>query len=121
MKLNDTTPLLADKYGMNLNLRLLEIMIMYELKHYDLMETKILNMRQFIKRTQKNQELIRPVTLIKMLIKWYKNSYDFKKTIELTEQELEKIESQTTNPAIKNDKSELIKLEEWMKEKVEGE
>ncbi|MCB0855533.1 MAG: tetratricopeptide repeat protein [Bacteroidetes bacterium] len=118
MKLNDTTPLLADKYGMNLSLRLLEIMIMFELQHYDLMETKILNMRQFIKRTQKNQELMRPITLTKVLIKWYKNNYDFAKTLEITRSELEKMEESVRKSSMRNDKFELIRLEEWMREKV---
>jgi tetratricopeptide (TPR) repeat protein len=118
MKLNDTTPLLADKYGRNLSLRLLEIMIMFELQHYDLMETKILNMRQFIKRTQKNKELFRPITLIKVLIKWYKNNYDFEKTLTLTQDELSKMEENILSSSMRNDKFELIRLEEWMKTKI---
>lgn len=115
-KLNDTTPLLADKVGMNLHLRLLEIMIMYEMGNSDLMETKILNMRQFIKRTQKNQAIIRPVFLIKILMKWYKNNYAFAQTLSEIQQEIDL----QKNPAnYFHDNSELIRLEDWMAQKVE--
>lgn len=114
MKLNDTTPLLSDKYGMNLHVRLLEIMIMYEMENYDLMETKILNMRQFIKRTQKNQALKRPVILIKILMNWYKNSYQFEETLLAMQKELTDIKDHV----YQNDSFELIRLEDWMKEKT---
>ena len=117
-KLNDTTPLLADKYGMNLHIRLLEIMIMFELGHLDLMETKILNMRQFIKRTQKNQELERPITLIKILIKWYRKSYDFQSTLEHVGPELAVLESLEKEKTFLNSNFELIRLEHWMKDRV---
>lgn len=116
-KLNYTTPLLADKYGMNLHIRLLEIMIMHELGHFDLMETKILNMRQFIKRTQKNQELVRPITLIKILMRWYKLSYQFDETLKSVKSELETLKAFHKDQANRNSGFELIKLESWMKKK----
>lgn len=115
MKLNDTSPLLADKYGMNLYIRMLEIMIMFELDNFDLMETKILNMRQFVKRTQKNQEAYRPISLTKVIMKWYKNNYDFQKTLAGTKAQLAELDAlQALYPA-SNPDQELIRLDTWMR------
>ena len=61
---------------------------------------------------------MRPITLIKVLIKWYKNNYDFAKTLEITRSELEKMEESVRKSSMRNDKFELIRLEEWMREKV---
>ncbi len=115
MKLNDTSPLLADKYGMNLYIRMLEIMIMYELDNFDLMETKILNMRQFVKRTQRTQESHRPISLVKVMMKWHKNNYDFQKTLAGTKSQLKELNAmQALNPP-GNPDQELIQLETWMR------
>lgn len=66
--LNDATPLLSDKMGWNLTFRLHEIMVLHEFEMFDLLETKILNMRQFVKRTQKHSTLYRPMKLIQILM-----------------------------------------------------
>lgn len=118
LKLNDTTPLLADKHGMNLSIRLLEIMLLYELGHADLMETKILNMRQFIKRTQKQEANSRPNLLIRILMHWYKHSYDFRSTLEAQAAafaELKELAGQygTGGRAL----FELLPIEQWMEAK----
>jgi tetratricopeptide (TPR) repeat protein len=108
--LNDTNALLADKYGLNLNIRLLEIMLLYELRHLDLMETKILNMRQFIKRTQKQAELLRPKALIRLLIKWHQNDYNAAATLAAAPEDLDLLRApQHFNPGI-----DLIRLEDWL-------
>jgi tetratricopeptide (TPR) repeat protein len=117
-KLNDTAPLLADKYGMNLHIRLLEIMIMYELRHYDLMETKIQNMRQFIKRSQKNSELYRPMILIRILMEWFRKSYDFGKTLPSIRTKLQELKTFHDENPFRTSDFELIRLELWMEEKI---
>lgn len=115
LQLNDTSPLLADKYGMNLYIRMLEIMIMFEMDNVDLMETKILNMRQYVKRTQRTQEEHRPISLVKVMMKWYKNNYDFEKTLAGTKSQLEELNAlQASNPP-GNPDQELIQLETWMR------
>ncbi len=118
LKLNHTTPLLADKHGMNLSIRLLEIMLLYELGHADLMESKILNMRQFIKRTQKQEADSRPNLLVRILTHWYKHGYDFGKTLK---------DQATTFAALKDLAGEygtggralleLLPIEQWMEAK----
>jgi hypothetical protein len=114
IKLNDTSPLLTDKYGMNLYIRMLEIMIMFELDNFDLMETKILNMRQFVKRTQRTQEAHRPISLVKILMKWHKNHYDFQKTLAGTKSQLAELHALQALQAPNNPDQELIQLETWM-------
>ncbi|GAB4402468.1 MAG: hypothetical protein OHK0039_00520 [Bacteroidia bacterium] len=116
--LNETTPLLADKYGTNLNIRLLEIMIMYEMAHLDLLEAKILNMRQFIKRTQKNEELRRPKLLLRLLARWHKHQFDFAKTIEESATDLRALDRMPGGSVLHNPSIDLVRLEDWMKEKA---
>jgi hypothetical protein len=110
-KLNDTTPLLADKYGMNVYIRLLEIMILFELQHDDLLDTKILNMRQFIKRTRKNDKQTRPYQLVQLLMQWYKHEYDFERAVDFLEKQTDR---QTSSPY---SSSELVKFEDWLRAK----
>lgn len=107
-KLNHTTPLLADKYGMNVYIRLLEIMILFELQHDDLLDTKILNMRQFIKRTRKNDKQTRPYRLVQLLMQWYKHEYDFDKAVVF----MNKHAGQYT--ASPYSSTELVKFEDWL-------
>lgn len=117
LKLNDTSPLLADKQGMNLYIRLLEIMIMYELGHYDLMETKILNMRQFVKRTRKEERNSRPSLLIQLLMSWYKNQYNFAEIYAQAQAEIDSLSQLHSADAFRNSGFELIKFEEWILKK----
>jgi hypothetical protein len=115
LKLNDTTPLLADKQGQNLRIRLLEVMLLFELGHLDLMETKILNLRQFIKRTQEDKNNLRPALLVRILMHWYHHGYDFAQT----RQEQASAFSQLQDIAGQyrmggRELFELLPLEEWM-------
>ncbi|RMG19106.1 MAG: hypothetical protein D6730_22060 [Bacteroidetes bacterium] len=116
-KLDDTTPLLADKQGMNLHIRMLEIMIIYELGHYDLIETKILNMRQFVKRTQKQQTSARNNGLIQLLSAWHKSNYDFVHIYQMLQDA-----GQATNPDADMGvhSQEFIRLEDWIASKVQA-
>ena len=107
-KLNDTTALLADKYGMNVYIRILEIMILFELQHDDLLDTKILNMRQFVKRTRKNDKKTRPFQLVQLLMQWYKHEYDFQRAIQF-------VDNKNHEQANPYSSSELIKFEDWLR------
>jgi tetratricopeptide (TPR) repeat protein len=107
-KLNDTTPLLADKHGMNIYLRILEIMLLFELSHLDLLDTKILNMRQFVKRTRKTKVENRSESLVKLLMTWYKQEYDFATLDEVLP---------SAEPLKAYSSTELIRFESWLQEK----
>jgi len=119
MELNHTTPLLADKHGMNLSIRLLEIMLLYELSHHDLMETKILNMRQFIKRTHKKDSFSRSHTLIQILIRWHRHHYEFGRTLSEQAEQFAQLRSAAGDHQMRGRSLfELIPLEQWMEEHI---
>ena len=116
--LNDATPLLADKEGWNTTFRLQEIMILYECELYDLLETKILNMRQFVKRTQKDSHKYRHVKLIQILIEWHKNSLDIQKTVGSIQRQLRDLQAFHTDFPFDPATGELIRLENWFEAKA---
>ncbi|MEL7340886.1 MAG: hypothetical protein AAGM67_10400, partial [Bacteroidota bacterium] len=115
-ELDNTTPLLMDKFGMNPSIRLLEIMILFELGHYDIMETKILNLRQYIKRTQK-KSLYRQQKLIQILIQWYRRNYDFEAAQKANATRLAELVAYHEERPFDTSEIELIRLEEWMEDK----
>jgi hypothetical protein len=115
--LNDATPLLGDKMGWNLTFRLHEIMVLHEAGLYDVLETKILNMRQFVKRTQKNSELYRPMKLIQILMEWHKNSLDIQKTLVAAKRQFADLREFHQNIPFDPSTGELLRLETWLSEK----
>jgi hypothetical protein len=115
--LDGTTPLLTDKYGRNPSIRLLEIMILYELGHHDIMETKILNLKQYIKRTQK-KSFFRQQTLLQILMQWYKRNYDFVQTVASSKQKFKDLTQFHQKQPFDTSDLELVRLEEWMREKM---
>lgn len=117
-ELNLATALLSDKEGWNLTFRHQEIMILYELEMYDLLETKILNMRQFVKRTQKNSGLYRPMKLTQILMEWHKNSLNIAQTVKSIGKQLRDLQSYHEDIPFDPATGELIRLENWMAEKV---
>ncbi|MFN8394747.1 MAG: hypothetical protein U0176_08765 [Bacteroidia bacterium] len=112
--MNDATPLLGDKMGWNLTFRLHEIMVLFEAGLYDVLETKILNMRQFVKRTQKNSEIYRPMKLIQILMEWHKNSLDVKKTLLGAKRHLADLQAFHKNIPFDPSTGELLRLENWL-------
>lgn len=118
-ELNNATALLADKEGWNLSFRLQEIMILYECELFDLLETKILNIRQFIKRTQKNSGLYRHMKLIQILMEWHRNSLDIKKTVNSSKKQLLDLQSYHKDIPFDVATGELIRLENWMTSQVD--
>jgi tetratricopeptide (TPR) repeat protein len=115
--LNDATPLLTDKMGWNLTFRLHEIIVLYEAGLYDLLETKIQNMRQFVKRTQRNSELYRPMKLIQILMEWHRNSLDIKKTLVSAQKYLQELRDFHKTIPFDPSSGELIRFEAWLEAK----
>jgi tetratricopeptide (TPR) repeat protein len=116
--LNEATPLLGDKVGWNLTFRLHEIMLLFEAGLLDVLETKILNMRQFVRRTQKNSEMYRPIKLIQILIEWHKNSLDIKKTLLGAKRQLADLNDFHKNVPFDPSTGELLRLENWLESKA---
>lgn len=114
----DTTPLLSDKYGWNLYVRLLEIMILFELDLFDPLDSRIQNMRQFLKRANKNSDLYRFMLLLKILREWYKVGYDFAKARKSVLPILAEIKEYHVNNPFRKSGFELIRFEKWFAEKL---
>lgn len=118
LSLNDATALLSDKMGWNIAFRLLEIMILFESGHYDLLDSKILNMRQFVKRTQKNTEQYRSVILIQILMEWHKMGLDLKKAYPSIKKKVGKLNEYHQDVPFNPNSTELVRLEDWMANRV---
>ncbi len=116
--LNNATALLSDKLGWNIGFRLLEIMIMFESGHYDLLDARILNMRQYVRRTHKDSELYRPMQLISILMEWHKNSLDLRRGANAISRKIRNLETFHRNIPFNPTSFELVRFEEWMKGKV---
>lgn len=112
-ELMGTSALLSDKKGWNLLVRRLEILILHELGHIDLLETKIQNLRQFVKRTQKKSARLRSAQVLKLLLIWHRTEYNKAKA--LTEG-TELIKDLETMPESRyGGESDLIQFDEWLK------
>ena len=109
LKLNDTTPLLADKHGMNLQIRLLEIILLYELGHHDLLETKILNLKQFVKRSR-NKQAIDANLMVFRLNRWHRNDFDFEYAVAENPQG-----DENKIPSFRGAVEDMISLDDWMR------
>lgn len=118
LELNNATALLTDRHGWNLSFRLLEIMILHEAGHFDLLESKILNLKQFVRRTHKNSELYRPMILISTLMEWQKNSMELKKAAPAMLKKLKNLEEHHETVPFNPIAGELIRIENWLKEKI---
>ena len=117
--LNDTTPLLADKFGINIAVRMLDIMIMYEMNNMDLLESKILNMRQFVKRTQKDIAQQRAAVLVRLLLGWYRNNFNFAETVASHQADFKNFDPERSGTGWGTSTYELIPLDAWIQEKGE--
>jgi hypothetical protein len=116
--LSDTTPLLSDKYGWNLYVRLLEIVILFELQLFDPLDARIQNMRQFLKRANKNSDLYRFMLLLKILREWYKAGYDFTKARKSVLPILKELQEYHEHNPFRKSGFELIRFEKWFAGKL---
>ena len=116
--LNDATALLSDKLGWNLSYRLFEIILLYEMELPDLLDSKILNLRQFVKRTDKNSVLYRPMALIGILMEWHKNSLDLNRARNGINRKLSNLRDHHEKIPFNPSSTELIRLENWIGEKL---
>ncbi|MFM2375279.1 MAG: hypothetical protein RLZZ165_376 [Bacteroidota bacterium] len=115
--LNDATALLRDKMGWNLTFRMLEIMALYEAGMRDLIESKILNLRQFVKRTQKTDELYRSMKLIQILMEWQRNGLDIQKTVVSAARQFAELQEFHQTVPFDPATGELLRFEAWLLEK----
>lgn len=112
-ELMGTSVLLSDKKGWNLLVRRLEILILHELGHIDLLETKIQNLRQFVKRTQKKSARIRSTLVLKLLLVWHRTGYDKEKALAEGAELIKDLETMAESRY--GGESDLIQFDEWLK------
>ncbi|MDP5169543.1 MAG: hypothetical protein NWR72_04810 [Bacteroidia bacterium] len=115
-ELQETSALLSDKKGWNLLVRRLEIMILHEMGHIDLLETKIQNLRQFIKRTQQHESRLRSTLLMKLMMIWYRTEYVAKEALEQGGELIGQLESTTESRY--GGESDLIPIDLWLRKKA---
>lgn len=112
-ELMDTSILLSDKKGWNLLVRRLEILILHELGHIDLLETKIQNLRQFVKRTQKKSSRIRSSLVLKLLLIWHRTGYDKEKALAEGAELIKDLDTMAESRY--GGESDLIQFDDWLK------
>ncbi len=116
--LANTTNLLSDKYGKNIVIRIFEIIILYEMGLFDLIDMRIQSLRPYIKRNVKDDEWFRFQMLFKMLYEWYKVGYDFAIASQQLIPLLKELSAYNSGKTFRRTDFELIRLEKWMEEKM---
>lgn len=112
-ELQDTGALLSDKRGWNLLVRRLEILILHELGHHDLLDTKIQNLRQFVKRTQPGESQLRSNLMLRLLLLWHRCGYDKTRTLAEAEDLLQQVAD--IQESRFGGESDLIPVDLWLK------
>lgn len=112
--LNEATPVMADKSGWNIALRLLEIMSLYESGKQDLLESRIENLRQFSRRNQQDDNATRARLLTDIISIWHRNQYDFAQAGSYLREELARLHAYHSKVPFNPASFELIRLEEWI-------
>ncbi len=116
--LSGTSSLLSDKYGRNIIIRMLEIVILYEMGLFDVIDMRIQSLRPYIKRTVKDEEWLRFQLLFKMLHEWYKVGYDFAMASQQLLLLVKELEIYNNQKVFRRTDFELIRLEKWIAEKI---
>lgn len=116
--LSNTSPLLSDKYGRNIIIRMLEIIILYEMGLFDVIDMRIQSLRPYIKRNIKDDEWFRFQILFKMLYEWYKVGYDFAIASQQLIPLVKELEAHNVETVFRRTDFELIRLEKWIEEKM---
>jgi len=116
LKLNEATPVMADKLGWNISFRLLEIMALYESGQKDLIDTKIENIRQFVKRNKHDAEFTRASLLVDLLMVWHKNEYCFLKAETYIRKVLSRIKDYHSKVPFNPASFELLRFDLWIEQ-----
>lgn len=114
-QLNEATPLMADKFGKNIDIRLLEMMIFYELQSHEALDLRIQNVKPFMRRENENQ---RASLLYKLLLQWARVGYDFAAAYKKASPILQELHDYHQSNPLRATDFELIRLDEWMAEKM---
>ena len=115
----DTDPLLKDKQGYNVAIRVFNIILDIEGEKEDLADSQINNLRQFINEGLKEVATSKRDNLIlSILIELRKNSYDFKRTLVNKADDLELLYSKDPSYSWMPESAELICFQLWFDAKL---
>ena len=112
--LNEATPVMSDKSGWNVALRLLEIMSLYESGKRDLLESRVENLKQFARRNQQDDDATRARLLTEIISVWHKNDLNFAQAGSYLREEMARLKAYHSKVPFNPASFELIRLEEWI-------
>jgi hypothetical protein len=112
--LNEATPVMSDKSGWNIALRLLEIMSLFEAGKRDLLESRIENLKQFARRNQQEDDSTRARLLTEIISVWHKNDWNFAQAGSYLRDEMARLEAYHNKVPFNPASFELIRVEEWI-------
>jgi hypothetical protein len=115
-QLIEATPVMADKSGWNIALRLLEIMSLYEAGKRDILDSRIENLKQFIRRTQPEEDTTRGQLLTEIISIWHKHQFDFFAAESYLKKEIARLQDYHHKVPFNPASFELIRLEEWIEQ-----
>jgi len=110
-----------DKEGWNIGSRVLSIMLAIEQNKFDLADSQIINLRQFIKEGLKGIDIrSRDVLILEVLIELRKKSYDFKAAISSSKDNLKLLSTNDLENGWAVQIPEMICFHTWFRSKLEN-
>ena len=108
-----------DKEGWNIGSRVLSIMLAIEREKFDLADTLIVNLRQFIREGVEGTDLrFRDTLILSILLELRKKSYDFPEVFELKEDVISKLAEDNYETGWILQTPEMICFHTWFIDKV---
>ena len=108
-----------DKEGWNIGSRVLSIMLAIEREKFDLADTLIVNLRQFIREGVEDTDLrFRDTLILSILLELRKKSYDFPEVFELKEDVISKLAEDNYETGWILQTPEMICFHTWFIDKV---
>ncbi len=117
--LQRNSDLTADKTGWRVGFKILEMMCIIEMQNYDWLDYRIEAFRKLIKSI-KTENMARPNLIYEFIKRLIKENYNFKTTTEKLQDKLILLGSQIDEYRWEARGYELIRFDEWWKEKLEG-
>jgi hypothetical protein len=108
-----------DKEGWNIGSRVLSIMLAIEREKFDLADTLIVNLRQFIREGVEGADLrLRDTLILSILLELRKKSYDFSEVFEIKENVISKLSEDSYETGWILQKPEMICFHTWFIDKM---
>lgn len=114
LALNEAAPLLNDKSGYGLGIRILEIMNFIKWEKFDQVENALLNLKNHITQLKKGGKLKpRYLYIYKILVRLHSSGYDYKDTFRLHKEKLHQMNGDLIEYAWEFRSPELLRFDLW--------